>query len=38
MVICCGMAMKRIVMLGVSARRIKALTAEMETVTLIGTM
>jgi hypothetical protein len=35
-VICCGMAGKRIRMLGVSVRKIKALTVKMETVTLIG--
>ena len=34
--ICCGMAGKRIRMLGVSVREIKALTAKMERVTLIG--
>ena len=38
MVICCGMAVKRMGMLGVSARRMKALTVEMGTVTLIGTL
>ena len=36
MVICCGTAIKRMVMLGVSVRKMKALTVEMETVTLIG--
>jgi hypothetical protein len=36
MVICCGMAVKRMVMSGVSVRKMKALTVEMETVVLIG--
>jgi hypothetical protein len=36
MMICCGMAVKRMGMLGVSVRKMKALTARMETVTLIG--
>jgi len=31
MVICCGMAVKRIGKLGVSARKIKTLTVKMET-------
>ena len=35
MVICCGMAVKRMGMLGVSVRRMKALTVKMETVILI---
>jgi len=35
MMICCGMAMKRLGMLGVSVREMKALTLKMETVTLI---
>jgi len=34
MMICCEMAVKRIGMLGVSARKMKALTVKMETVTL----
>ena len=34
--ICCGMAEKRTGMLGVSVRRMKALTVKVETVTLIG--
>jgi hypothetical protein len=34
--ICYGMAAKRLGMLEVSARKMKALTVEMETVTLIG--
>ena len=34
--ICCVMAVKRMGMLGVSARNMKALTVKMETVTLIG--
>jgi hypothetical protein len=36
MMICCGMAGKRVGMLGVSVRNIKALTVKMETVTLFG--
>jgi hypothetical protein len=32
----CGMTVKRMGMLGVSVRKMKALTVEMETVTLIG--
>ena len=32
----CGMAVKRMGMLGVSVRKMKALTVKMETVTLIG--
>ena len=38
MVICCGMAVKRTEMLGVSVSKMKApvLTAKMEAVTLIG--
>jgi hypothetical protein len=36
MMICCGMTVKRTGMLGVSARKIKAPTVKMETVTLIG--
>jgi len=35
-VICCGMAVKRMGMLGVSVRKMKALTVKMETVILIG--
>jgi len=34
--ICCGIAVKRIGMLGVSVWKMKALTVKMETVTLIG--
>jgi len=34
--ICCGMAVKGMGMLGVSVRKKKALTVKMETVTLIG--
>jgi len=34
--ICCGMAVRRLRMLGVSVRKMKALTVKMETVTLIG--
>jgi hypothetical protein len=34
--ICCGMAVKRMGVLGVSVRKMKALTVKMETVTLIG--
>jgi hypothetical protein len=37
MMMCCGMAVKRMGMLGVSVRRMKAMTVKMETVTLIGT-
>jgi len=37
MMICCGMAVKRVGMLGVSVRSVKTLTVKMETVTLIGT-
>jgi len=36
MVMCCGMAVKRMVMLGVSVRKVKALSVKTETVTLIG--
>jgi hypothetical protein len=36
MMICCGMAVKRMGMLGVSERQMKALTVNVETVTLIG--
>ena len=36
MVICCGMAVKRLGMLRVSVRKLKALTVKVETVTLIG--
>ena len=36
MMISCGMTVKRIGMLGVSARKMKALTVKVETVTLIG--
>ena len=32
----CGMAVKRVGMLGVSVRKMKALTVKMETVTQIG--
>jgi len=34
--ICCGMAGKGMEMLGVSVRKMKALTVKMETVTLSG--
>ena len=34
MMICCGMAVKRMGMLGVSMRKMKALTVKMETVTM----
>jgi len=34
--ICCGMAMKRMGMLGASMRKMKALTVKMATVTAIG--
>jgi hypothetical protein len=36
MMICCGMAMKRMGMLAVNVRKIKALAMKMEAVTLIG--
>ena len=36
MVMCCGMAVKRMGMLGVSVRKVKALSVKTETVTLIG--
>jgi len=36
MMICCGMTVKRMGMLGVSVRKMKALTLNIETVTLIG--
>jgi hypothetical protein len=36
MMICCGMAVKRIGMLGVSAGKMTALPVKIETVTLIG--
>jgi len=36
MMICCGMAVKRMGMLGVCVRKMKALSVKMETVTLIG--
>ena len=34
--ICCGMAVRRMGMLGVSVKKMKALTVEVETVTLTG--
>ena len=36
MMICCRVSLKRMGMLGVSVRKMKALTVKMETVTLIG--
>jgi hypothetical protein len=36
MMICCGMTVKKMGMLGVSVRKMKALIVKMETVTLIG--
>jgi hypothetical protein len=36
MMVCCGMTVKRLGMLGVSARKMKALTAKVETVTMSG--
>ena len=36
MMICCGMLVKRMGMLGVSVRKMKALTVKMETFTLSG--
>jgi hypothetical protein len=35
-IVCCGMRVKRMGMLGVSVRKMKALTKNMEAVTLIG--
>jgi len=36
MIICCVMVLKEMRMLGVSVRKMKALTVKMETMTLIG--
>jgi hypothetical protein len=36
MVICCGMAVRGLGMLGVSVRKVKTPTVQMETATLIG--
>ena len=36
MLICCGMAVKRLGVLGVSVRTVKILSVKMETVTQIG--
>jgi len=36
MMICCGMAVKSMGMLGVSVRKMKALTVKAQTVTLTG--
>jgi len=36
MVVCCGMIVKRMGMLGMSVRKLKALTVKVETVTMIG--
>jgi hypothetical protein len=36
MVICCGMAVKRMGKLGVSVRKMKTLTVQVETVMLMG--
>jgi hypothetical protein len=36
MVVCCGMAVKRMKMLRVRVRKMMAMTVKMETVTLIG--
>jgi hypothetical protein len=36
MMVCCGMAVKRLGMLGQSVRKVKELTVKMETVALIG--
>jgi hypothetical protein len=36
MMVCCGMAVKRMGMLAASAKKMKALTVKMETVILIG--
>jgi len=35
MMMCCGMAVRRMVMLGVSVRKMKTLTVKMETVMLV---
>ena len=35
-IICCGIIVKRMEMLGVSVRKMKAMTKKMQTVTLIG--
>jgi len=35
MLICCGMAVKKVGMLGVSVRKMKVLSVKMETVTVI---
>jgi len=37
LIICCAMAVMRLGMLGVSVRKMKALTVKVETVTLIDT-
>jgi uncharacterized ferredoxin-like protein len=37
LMICCGMAVKRMGMLGISVRTMKTLTVKVEKVTLIGT-
>jgi hypothetical protein len=36
MVVCCGLALKRLGMLGISVRKMKTLTVKREMVTLIG--
>jgi hypothetical protein len=36
MMMCCGMAMKRLGVLGASVRKVKAQNVKMDTVTLIG--
>jgi len=36
MTVCCGMVVRRVGMLGVSVKEMKALIVKMETVTLIG--
>ena len=36
LMICCGMAIKRMAKLGMSVRKVKVLTVKMETATLIG--
>jgi len=36
MIICCGMEVRRLGMLGVSVRKTKTLIVKMDTVTLIG--
>jgi hypothetical protein len=37
LMMCCGMTVKRMGMLGVSVRKMKAMIVRMETITLLGT-